>query len=580
MMKPLQTWRTSLLTLAFVLPLTATGAVQLTLDGMNSTLDNGLLKVRFGADGSAKEVWKGGTNLISHLSGAARDPDKNRSFYLDYYSSGVNEFLPERLNVIKQTPDMVHLAYIDDQNGKLRLEYHLIMTSDVSGLYSYVVVANTGAAPVTVSELRNVYRFDATRLDTLFNSIRRGTPLLYEELEQLPKVQDETWQLPDGNIYSKYDFAGYQRESRYWGVMGNGYGAWMVPASGEYFSGDALKQELLVHQDAIILNYLTGSHFGTPDMVAQPGFEKLYGPWLLYINQGNDRELVADVSRRAEHERASWPYRWLDDSRYPRVRATVSGRLHTDAPHAMVVLNNSKEDFDVQTTGYLYTTRTHRDGRFSLDNVPPGEYRLSAYADGGTQIGLLAQETIRVDGKKTRLGQIDAQRPAPLVWAIGQADRRADEFRFGDKLRQYHWQTEIPANLTFEIGKSRERKDWYYAQTQPGSWHVQFTTRTPEQPYTLNIALAAASNSGMTTPASSPQLVVKLNDQLLTTLKYDNDKAIYRGAMQSGRYHEAHIPLPAGILQPGSNRITLELQGGMVMYDAITLTKTLPRTQP
>ncbi|GAB7205170.1 hypothetical protein OS21_16600 [Dickeya oryzae] len=76
MMKPLQAWRTPLLTLAFVLPLTATGAVQLTLDGMNSTLDNGLLKVRFGADGSAKEVWKGGTNLISRLSGAARDPDK------------------------------------------------------------------------------------------------------------------------------------------------------------------------------------------------------------------------------------------------------------------------------------------------------------------------------------------------------------------------------------------------------------------------------------------------------------------------------------------------------------------------
>ncbi|GAB7194746.1 polysaccharide lyase family protein [Dickeya oryzae] len=182
--------------------------------------------------------------------------------------------------------------------------------------------------------------------------------------------------------------------------------------------------------------------------------------------------------------------------------------------------------------------------------------------------------------KKTRLGQIDAKRPAPLVWAIGQADRRAEEFRFGDKLRQYHWQTEVPANLTFDIGKSRERKDWYYAQTQPGSWHIQFTTRAPEQPYTLNIALAAASNSGMTTPASSPQLAVKLNDQLLTTLKYDNDKAIYRGAMQSGRYHEAHIPLPAGILQPGSNRITLELQGGMVMYDAITLTETPSRTQP
>ncbi|MCA7013695.1 rhamnogalacturonate lyase [Dickeya dadantii] len=574
MNKPLQAWRTPLLTLIFVLPLTATGAVKLTLDGMNSTLDNGLLKVRFGADGSAKEVWKGGTNLISRLSGAARDPDKNRSFYLDYYSGGVNEFVPERLEVIKQTPDQVHLAYIDDQNGKLRLEYHLIMTRDVSGLYSYVVAANTGSAPVTVSELRNVYRFDATRLDTLFNSIRRGTPLLYDELEQLPKVQDETWRLPDGSVYSKYDFAGYQRESRYWGVMGNGYGAWMVPASGEYYSGDALKQELLVHQDAIILNYLTGSHFGTPDMVAQPGFEKLYGPWLLYINQGNDRELVADVSRRAEHERASWPYRWLDDTRYPRQRATVSGRLRTEAPHATVVLNSSAENFDIQTTGYLFSARTNRDGRFSLSNVPPGEYRLSAYADGGTQIGLLAQQTVRVEGKKTRLGQIDAQQPAPLAWAIGQADRRADEFRFGDKPRQYRWQTEVPANLTFEIGKSRERKDWYYAQTQPGSWHILFNTRTPEQPYTLNIAIAAASNNGMTTPASSPQLAVRLNGQLLTTLKYDNDKSIYRGAMQSGRYHEAHIPLPAGALQQGGNRITLELLGGMVMYDAITLTET------
>jgi len=78
----------------------------------------------------------------------------------------------------------------------------------------------------------------------------------------------------------------------------------------------------------------------------------------------------------------------------------------------------------------------------------------------------------------------------------------------------------------------------------------------------------------MTTPASSPQLAVKLNGQLLTTLKYDNDKSIYRGAMQSGRYHEAHIPLPAGALQQGGNRITLELLGGMVMYDAITLTET------
>ncbi|WFN57038.1 polysaccharide lyase family protein [Dickeya lacustris] len=521
MKRSLKTWHAPLLAVALAIPLAASSAVTLTLDGMNSTLDNGLLKVRLGADGSAQEIWKGGNNLIQHLSGAARDPDKNRSFYLDYYSGGVNEFVPERISIMSQTPDQVHLAYIDDQNGKLRLEYHFIMRSNVSGIYSYVVAANTGSTPVTVSELRNVYRFDASRLNQLFNGVRRGTPLLYRELEAQPKVQDETWQLPDGNIYSKYDFAGYQRATRYWGVLGNGYGAWLVPASDEYYSGDALKQELLVHQDAIILNYLTGSHFGTPDMVAQPGFEKLYGPWLLYINQGGDREVLADASRRAEHERARWPYTWMDDARYPQQRATVSGQVRTQAPHALVALNSSGEDADIQTHGYLYHARTNRDGQFTLHDVPPGEYQLSVYADGGSEIGLLAQQTVHIDAGRVTLAPI-ATRPAEaLVWAIGQADRKAGEFRFGDKLRQYHWQTDVPANLSYEIGKSRERHDWYYAQTQPGSWRILFTTHQPQKAYTLHIGLAGASNSGMSTPVTTPQLAVKLNDQWLTTLKYE-----------------------------------------------------------
>ncbi|WJV55997.1 polysaccharide lyase family protein [Prodigiosinella aquatilis] len=100
---------------------------------------------------------------------------------------------------------------------------------------------------------------------------------------------------------------------------------------------------------------------------------------------------------------------------------------------------------------------------------------------------------------------------------------------------------------------------------------MQFNTHVGASPRVLNIAIAAASNNGMTTPATTPQLVVKVNDQLLSTLKYSNDKAIYREAMQSGKYHEVHIPLPEGILKKDVNRVTLELQDGMVMYDAISL---------
>ncbi|WP_315708317.1 polysaccharide lyase family protein [Brenneria uluponensis] len=578
MMNCLQKWRTPLLVILPLLALApatvlASAPVIMNINGLNSTLDNGLVKFSFGSDGSAQGVWKDGTNLITHLSGAIRDPSKNRSFYLDYYSSGVNDFIPKRVEVIRQTPELAHIAYIDDSGGKLRLEYHLIMKKGISGLYSYVVASNPGQEAVNISELRNVYRFDASRMNQLFNSKHRGTPLLYSELEQLPKVQDETWRLADNSVYSKYDFAGYIRESPYWGVMGNGFGAWLVPASYEYYSGDALKQELLVHQDAIILNYMTGSHFGTPDLVAPPGWEKLYGPWLLYINQGSDTQLIADVNRQASHERASWPYRWVEDSRYPQQRSTLTGKLNMSVPKAMVVLTSSDEPFDIQTHGYFFSAKTKRDGLFSLHNVPAGKYHLSVYALGGQQIGILAQRSITVEKQQQNLGTIKVKRADRIIWSIGKADRRAGEFKWGDRPRHYQWQTQVPANLTFEIGKSKDSQDWYYAQTKPGSWIIQFNTHVDASPRVLNIAIAAASNNGMTTPTTTPQLAVKVNDQRLSTLRYSNDKAIYREAMQNGRYHEVHIPLPDGVLKKGVNRVTLELQGGMVMYDAISLSE-------
>ncbi len=61
MKRSLKTWHAPLLAVALAIPLAASSAVNLTLDGMNSTLDNGVLKVRLGADGSAQEVWKGGS---------------------------------------------------------------------------------------------------------------------------------------------------------------------------------------------------------------------------------------------------------------------------------------------------------------------------------------------------------------------------------------------------------------------------------------------------------------------------------------------------------------------------------------
>ncbi|MBN3056836.1 polysaccharide lyase family protein [Pectobacterium brasiliense] len=552
-------------------------AVSLSVSGLNTVLDNGLLKVAFGDDGSAVSMVTGGKNIVTNLSGAVRDPSKTRSAYLDYYindahAKGVKDFVPERVEVLRNDRDMAHVAYIDDRDGLLRLEYHLIMRRGVSGLYSYVVAENSGTQDVKVSELRNVYRFDPARLDHLYNGDRQGKPLLYSQLEASPKVQDETWRLPDGSIYSKYDFAGYMRAAPFWGVFGNGVGAWLIHGNREYFSGDALKQDLLVHQDAIILNYMTGSHFGTPDMVAPPGWKKFYGPWLLYINQGDTGHMLADAQRQALTETVSWPYKWVNDSRYARERTQVSGRVASQQPVTVVLSSSLDEPFDVQTRGYSYQATTDAQGNFALPHVRPGNYHLAVYANSGTQPGILAEQTLSVSGDKQVLPVIALPKAEPVVWAIGQANRQASEFRFGNEARNTRWQQEVPANLTFDIGRSDYQRDWYYAQTKPGKWDIRFALQPEKKTYFLNIALAAASNSGMSEP-TMPQLAVAVNGTTLETLTYANDKTIYRGALQSGRYHIARIPVSSRFLKNGNNTITLQLKGGSVMYDVVTLSE-------
>lgn len=547
--------------------------VTLTVSGMDVTMDNGLLRVTFKDDGSAVAIIKNGFNLLSNISGAQRDPSKYRSAYLDFYSKGVKDFIPVRLAIIRNDKNIAHIAWVDDKKSLLRLEYHLIMRKGVSGFYSYVVAENTSQQTVPVSELRNVYRFNPQLMGNIFNGERHGKPYLYAQLEKMPKVQDETWQLPNGEVYTKYDFAGYQRGSAFWGVYGNNTGAWLIPGSGEYFSGDALKQDLMVHQDAIILNYMTGAHMGTPDMQAPPGWKKLYGPWLLYINQGNTAQMLADATQRSRTERANWPYSWVDDSRYIDKRTKVSGHVKGYTPVTVVLSSSLDEPFDQQTRGYLFSATTDSNGAFHLDNVIPGRYQLAIYTNSGTQPGVLVQQQVEVEGDKQTLSTIMLP-PAPkVIWAIGQADRQAREFRFGDELRGYHWHNDVPADLVFDIGHSDYRYDWYYAQTKPGSWDIRFAMAPDKPDYKLNIAIAAASNSGMGSDNTAPSLMVKVNGKTVETLNFANDKTLYRGALRNGRYHLSTIPLKAELLRRGNNHISLQLTGGSVMYDFISLSE-------
>ncbi|MDL5042406.1 hypothetical protein [Heyndrickxia coagulans] len=143
--------------------------VTLKVDGMDATLSNGLIKMEFGSDGSVHSLVKEGKELVRNLKGASRDPDKNRTFYVDYNSSGVHELVPDELKVIKNTSKMAHIAYVDTA-GLLHLEYHIIMMKGEGGIYSYVIAKNEKEQTESIAELRSIYRFDRNIFDHAYMS--------------------------------------------------------------------------------------------------------------------------------------------------------------------------------------------------------------------------------------------------------------------------------------------------------------------------------------------------------------------------------------------------------------------------
>ena len=139
---------------------------------------------------------------------------------------------------------------------------------------------------------------------------------------------DETWRLPDGSVYQKYDYCPYYAESPMWGHYGHGFGVFFMPVSLEAYAGGPLRQELAVHQDALILNYIGGGHFGGGGSATGRNGEKIDGPWYLYFNTGPTPDaIIADAKKVAAAEQAKWPYQWMDEPLYPLNRTTVRGQL-------------------------------------------------------------------------------------------------------------------------------------------------------------------------------------------------------------------------------------------------------------
>ncbi|CAK9249880.1 unnamed protein product [Sphagnum jensenii] len=464
---------------------------------------------------------------------------------------------------------MVDIYYSGDWG-----ELHYVVFNDVNGIYSYFVATGIGE----VGEFRTLYRVDGNMFRNGHNAERSGAFPTLDDIKKATKLQDQTFALADGKtIHSKYDWASYVADDHVHGVYGEEHGVWLITSSHEYFNGGPMKQELMVHVesstgDGVVLNMLSAGHFGTPAVKIPNG--KIYGPWLLYFNDGS----IDDAEKMAKTEATQWPYKWLSNPHYPLSRSTVTGTLNLKdkrpASGAMIVLAKPGGDLYSQGTDYIFYSKADSSGVFSIPHVRPGTYSLYAFATGGSIGDITDQfekDNVKVEGSHTDVGALTWSPPqySHILWQIGTADRKVTEFKLGNLPRQFGLFKKVAPTLTYTIGKSKPSEDWYYAQTQAGNWTVDFNV---DKTYSGNAHLTVATAG----QARKATVEIVVNGHVIQTLpSYTNDASIYRCANPSGYYHLAVVSFLASHLKTGANSLTFHAthvdDGGGKMYDTIKL---------
>ena len=551
--------------------------VSMKVDGMKVTMNNGKLLVTIGSNGRVSSYK---FNQSKELLGSS-------GIYFDYTTAQGNKSLsPTKVTVVKNTPEMCEVLY-SGASGNTLFEQGYIMRKDVAGIYTYVVATGTAtSASEPIKEARVCTRLASTLLEGYVDWRMNGTIPSNIEMgvaeQEENTVQDATYYLKDGTIYTKYNWANYIDRDTLHGLSDKYYGMWNIPVSYEWINGGPERQELTVHatsKSPITIQMLQGEHLGGSAMVLADGEQKLYGPFLIYSNMKTPKITgpINDAKLMAAQQQEEWPYQWFDHALYPKVRGTVKGHLHLttgqrkDSVRIILAQEKGKDPIE-HTRGYQFWTLTDAQGDFELKHVRPGIYQLYAYATRGDVTDMLEVNDIEVVEGEQHVGTINwtPECYSEQVWLIGENDRRSSEFNLSDCMRQYGLWDKVPATLTYTVGKSNPATDWYYAQAKSGTWTISFTL---DKTYTgtacLTASLAGATNAGAT-------VTVKLNGTTRATWKPGfNDAAIYRSAVQSGRHQLMRCTFPASLLKVGKNTVTLSMSGngknGGFMYDCLKL---------
>ncbi|KZV62518.1 polysaccharide lyase family 4 protein [Peniophora sp. CONT] len=460
--------------------------------------------------------------------------------------------------------------YIDVSFTANEGDVHWVIFDDLPGAYQYFVNRDLPVLGV----FRTLLRLDNETFPNGRTNIKDEPLPPFSLYGNATKVQDETWQLANGTYITKYDWSDFIRGIDFYGLYGDSFGSWYIRPGKDYFNGNHLKQELIVHResatgDAVQLNVVHGTHFQASSADEFP-VGKIFGPWLWYLNDGSKE----DAAARQKQEFASWPYSWLNDTAYQSRAGIVTGKLALSdgrpAAGAAVFLaeNNSNKTTLDQGSLYNYAVYADESGAFNFTNVRAAAYGLYAWSNGGDVLGnvtttfvvndvvIPAQPTVALED----FSAWEVPTGRDQIFQIGAVDRKTLGFALGGHPYQHALVDQVPANLTFTVGESDPESDWYFAQSALGTWDVQFTLTADEvsqnRSALLTVALAGFSRG------SSAGIYVNGDTRIgnLTTDSVPTDPSLYRSGTVAGEWHVYEFGVGAGVLEEGSNTLSFVVE--------------------
>ena len=503
--------------------------------------------------------------------------------------------------VVSQTPGRVQIAITVDDPANLPfvVELHVAIERDSPGVYYSMVFRYPERMPdgLNIAQLRYAVAAGDPSFTYFVVDDRRGVQQRPPTGQPWTTLQDTTYVLPDGSIYSKYqNISDLEGDSNVFMISNGRVGLSVIQASKEFFAGGPTKQELTAHDyynGEILLWHPFTSHYGSPALVPPKGWEKIYGPFFLYVDEADVADPVANTAalwqrakRRARREEARWPYAWVAEPLYAAAtRSTVSGTLSVSGEgrpgDAWVLLSEPGQDWQYENQRYVYSARTDGRGGFTLRGVRPGTYTLTAFTDGVLGEYQLTGVDVPASGR-VHLGRL-RWRPEShgrTLWQIGTADRSAAEFHIyggAQGFRQYltwlEYPYEFPDGVDFTVGRDNIRTDWNFFQPMyrtPGTptqlawrgttpdrslttWKIRFDSAGyAHGTGTLDIALAGSVFG---------TLKVALNGTDLASFDPlpgpPGDNSSYRMSYRGMYRRLPAITFPARLIVAGENVVTL-----------------------